>query len=77
MPFKFCAKWFVNVCLFSESPSLGFPRPFLPPITYKRRYEDDDDEFDSEMEDFIDDEGEPQEVISQHIKEIFGYDRNR
>lgn len=61
----------------SGIPSQGFPRPFLPPITYKRRYEDDDDEFDSEMEDFIDDEGEPQEVISQHIKEIFGYDRNR
>ncbi|XP_044281774.1 protein SPT2 homolog isoform X2 [Varanus komodoensis] len=54
----------------------GFPRPSLPPITYKRHYEDDDD-YDSEMEDFIEDEGEPQEEISKHIKEIFGYDRNR
>ncbi|XP_003214859.1 protein SPT2 homolog [Anolis carolinensis] len=54
----------------------GFPRPSLPPITYKRQYEDDD-EYDSEMEDFIDDEGEPQEEISKHIREIFGYDRNR
>nr|XP_020666568.1 protein SPT2 homolog isoform X1 [Pogona vitticeps] len=57
-------------------PSQGFPRPSLPPITYKRQYEDEDEE-DSEMEDFIDDEGEPQEEISKHIREIFGYDRNR
>uniref|UniRef100_A0A8D0CDN8 Protein SPT2 homolog n=1 Tax=Salvator merianae TaxID=96440 RepID=A0A8D0CDN8_SALMN len=62
----------------SGIPPKGFPRPSLPPITYKRRYEDDeDDEIDSEMEDFIDDEGEPQEEISKHIKEIFGYDRSR
>ncbi|XP_066467256.1 protein SPT2 homolog [Tiliqua scincoides] len=60
----------------SGIPPQAFPRPFLPPITSKRQYEDDE-EYDSEMEDFIDDEGEPQEVISQHIKEIFGYDRNR
>ncbi|XP_053111712.1 protein SPT2 homolog isoform X2 [Hemicordylus capensis] len=59
----------------SGFPSQGFPRPNLPPITYKRQYEDD--EYDSEMDDFIDDEGEPQEEISKHIKEIFGYDRNR
>ncbi|XP_062973253.1 protein SPT2 homolog [Elgaria multicarinata webbii] len=57
-------------------PPQGFPRPTLPPITSKRQYEDDD-EYDSEMEDFIDDEGEPQEEISRHIKEIFGYDRSR
>lgn len=50
----------------------------LPPITnpYKRKY-DDEDEFDSDMDDFIDDEGEDQDEISKHIKEIFGYDRNR
>lgn len=49
----------------------------LPPITsaYKRKYEEE--EYDSEMDDFIDDEGEEQEEISRHIKEIFGYDRSR
>lgn len=51
----------------------------LPPITsaYKRKYEDEEDEYDSEMDDFIDDGGEEQDEISQHIKEIFGYDRNK
>uniref|UniRef100_A0A6B2F3B8 Protein SPT2 homolog n=1 Tax=Bothriechis nigroviridis TaxID=88079 RepID=A0A6B2F3B8_BOTNI len=59
-------------------PPQGFPRPSLPPITssYKRKFEDED-EYDSEMEDFIDDEGEPQEEISKHIREIFGYDRSK
>ncbi|KAI1232562.1 Protein SPT2, partial [Lamprotornis superbus] len=50
----------------------------VPPISYKRQIEDDDDdEYDSEMDDFIEDEGEPQEEISKHIREIFGYDRKR
>lgn len=50
----------------------------LPPITsaYKRKY-DDEDEYDSEMDDFIDNEEEDQDEISKHIKEIFGYDRKR
>ncbi|NWW76834.1 SPT2 protein, partial [Climacteris rufus] len=49
-----------------------------PPIGYKRQIEDDDDdEYDPEMDDFIEDEGEPQEEISKHIREIFGYDRKR
>lgn len=54
------------------------PAPMLPPITsaYKRKYEDED-EYDSEMDDFIDDGEEDQDEISKHIKEIFGYDRNR
>uniref|UniRef100_A0A3Q0QQT3 Protein SPT2 homolog n=1 Tax=Amphilophus citrinellus TaxID=61819 RepID=A0A3Q0QQT3_AMPCI len=53
------------------------PGPMLPPITsaYKRKYEDEEDDYDSEMDDFIDDGGEEQEEISKHIKEIFGYDR--
>lgn len=55
----------------------GLPRPSLPPISYKRQIDDDDDEYDSEMDDFIDDEGQPQEEISKHIREIFGYDRNK
>lgn len=61
---------FITLCLF-EGPS-------LPPITssYKRKYEDEE-EYDSEMDDFIDDEGEEQDEISQHIREIFGYDRTR
>lgn len=55
------------------------PGPMLPPITsaYKRKYEDEEDDYDSEMDDFIDDGGEEQEEISKHIKEIFGYDRTR
>ncbi|NWU93159.1 SPT2 protein, partial [Upupa epops] len=51
-----------------------------PAISYKRQIDDDDDddeEYDSEMDDFIEDEGEPQEEISKHIREIFGYDRKR
>ncbi|NXJ77304.1 SPT2 protein, partial [Trogon melanurus] len=49
-----------------------------PPVSYKRQIDDDDDdEYDSEMDDFIEDEGEPQEEISKHIREIFGYDRKR
>ncbi|XP_077177689.1 protein SPT2 homolog [Paroedura picta] len=56
-------------------PPQGFQRSF-PPITSKRPYEDEDED-DSEMEDFIDDEGEPQEEISKHIREIFGYDRSK
>lgn len=53
--------------------------PALPPITssYKRKYEDEDDEYDSEMDDFIDNEGEDQNEISKHIREIFGYDKNK
>uniref|UniRef100_A0A1L8DDD1 Protein SPT2 homolog n=1 Tax=Nyssomyia neivai TaxID=330878 RepID=A0A1L8DDD1_9DIPT len=48
------------------------PRPALK----RARIEDDDSEYDSEMDDFIDDE--PQENdYSKHIRDIFGYDRNR
>uniref|UniRef100_A0A096LQL1 Protein SPT2 homolog n=1 Tax=Poecilia formosa TaxID=48698 RepID=A0A096LQL1_POEFO len=55
------------------------PGTMLPPITiaYKRKYEDEEEEYDPEMDDFIDDGGEEQDEISRHIKEIFGYDRNR
>ncbi|XP_051004520.1 protein SPT2 homolog [Acomys russatus] len=56
----------------------GPQRPF--PTGYKRHREyedDDDDEYDPEMDDFIEDEGEPQEEISKHIREIFGYDRKK
>lgn len=55
------------------------PGMMLPPITsaYKRKYEDEEEEYDSEMDDFIDDGDDEQDEISKHIKEIFGYDRNR
>ncbi|XP_067902278.1 protein SPT2 homolog [Heterodontus francisci] len=56
-------------------------RPLAParppvPISYQRRLYDDED-YDSEMDDFIDDAGESQDEISKHIKAIFGYDRNK
>lgn len=55
------------------------PGPVLPPITsaYKRKIEDEEDEYDSEMDDFIDDGDDEQEEVSRHIKEIFGYDRTK
>lgn len=64
---------------FESNFYIHYPGPMLPPITsaYKRKYEDEEDEYDSEMDDFIDDGGEVQEEISKHIKEIFGYDRSR
>lgn len=53
---------------------LPFPTGYKRPREYD---DDDDDEYDSEMDDFIEDEGEPQEEISKHIREIFGYDRKK
>lgn len=42
----------------------------------RRIYDDEDeDEYDSEMDDFIDDGDE--EDVSRHIKEIFGYDKRK
>ncbi|XP_074086245.1 protein SPT2 homolog isoform X2 [Macrotis lagotis] len=58
--------------------SQGTQRSPFPPMARKRYHEEDEEEeYDSEMDDFIDDEGEPQEEISKHIREIFGYDRNK
>lgn len=59
--------------LFVGPQRLPFPTGYKRP----REYDDDDDEYDSEMDDFIEDEGEPQEEISKHIREIFGYDRKK
>ncbi|XP_017096205.2 protein SPT2 homolog [Drosophila bipectinata] len=54
--------------------SLG-PRNDQP--SNKKRYLDDDDsEYDSELDDFIDD-GDCEEDISSHIRDIFGYDKRR
>ncbi|XP_032576755.1 protein SPT2 homolog isoform X2 [Drosophila sechellia] len=48
-----------------------------PPVTKRRIYDDDDeDEYDSELDDFIDD-GDCEEDISSHIRDIFGYDKRR
>ncbi|XP_057186159.1 protein SPT2 homolog [Triplophysa rosa] len=51
--------------------------PALPPITSSYKRKNEEEEYDSEMDDFIDDEGEDQNEISKHIREIFGYDRTR
>lgn len=46
-------------------------------VAQKRRILDDDDsEYDSEMDDFIDD-GEEDQDYSKYISEIFGYDKRR
>ncbi|KAH0947247.1 hypothetical protein HN011_007642 [Eciton burchellii] len=52
-------------------------KPFM--LDKKRRiYDDDDDEYDSDLDDFIDDRTqEDQEDYSKHISEIFGYDKNK
>jgi hypothetical protein len=39
--------------------------------------EDSDEEYDPELEDFIDDGPDESEDVSKHIREIFGYDRSR
>ncbi|XP_004683048.1 PREDICTED: protein SPT2 homolog [Condylura cristata] len=65
---------------FSGCRSTQGPQRLPFPSGYKRHRDYDDDEeeeYDSEMEDFIEDEGEPQEEISKHIREIFGYDRKK
>ncbi|XP_043577751.1 protein SPT2 homolog isoform X2 [Bombus pyrosoma] len=49
-------------------------------VNHKRRIrdEDDEEEYDSELEDFIDDEVEEEnEDYSKYISEIFGYDKNK
>ena len=42
----------------------------------KRRLHDDD-EYDDDMDEFIDDSEDAPETVSTYIKEIFGYDRNK
>jgi len=45
-------------------------------VVYVGRIEDSD-EYDSELDDFIDDGPDEAEDYSKHIKEIFGYDKSR
>ncbi|XP_067640239.1 protein SPT2 homolog isoform X2 [Eurosta solidaginis] len=47
-----------------------------PPPNKRLRIEDDDSEYDSEMDDFIDD-GDEEEDYSSHIRAIFGYDKQK
>uniref|UniRef100_A0A1Y1K459 Uncharacterized protein n=1 Tax=Photinus pyralis TaxID=7054 RepID=A0A1Y1K459_PHOPY len=61
-----------------------FPHPDVrrgdPPPKQKmlmKRRIIDDDEYDSEMDDFIDDGPEDMQDYSTYIKDIFGYDRNK
>lgn len=57
--------------------STNKPHDRKPQQAVKRRiYDDDEDEYDSELDDFIDD-GPDEEDYSQHIKAIFGYDKSR
>ncbi|KAI8033461.1 hypothetical protein M5D96_013784 [Drosophila gunungcola] len=52
-------------------------KPQEQPANKRRIYDDDDeDEYDSELDDFIDD-GDCEEDISSHIRDIFGYDKRR
>lgn len=59
-------------------PTKGGRQQQPPPPKRPNRIADDDDdsEYDSEMDDFIDD-GDDVEDYSSHIKEIFGYDKSR
>uniref|UniRef100_A0A182P4E0 Protein SPT2 homolog n=1 Tax=Anopheles epiroticus TaxID=199890 RepID=A0A182P4E0_9DIPT len=61
--------------------AMGGGRPYGPGgggsgAIKKRRIIDSDSEYDSEMDDFIDD-GDCEEDYSSAIKEIFGYDKSR
>lgn len=55
---------------------LSFSCPFLLLPRAERIYDEDDSEYDSELDDFIDDGG-CEEDISSHIRDIFGYDKRR
>lgn len=48
-----------------------------PNPSVKRRVIDSDEEYDSEMDDFIDDGPQDDEDVSRHIREIFGYDKRK
>ena len=44
---------------------------------FKDRMESDEEEYDSELDDFIDDGPDEANDYSKHIREIFGYDKSR
>lgn len=57
-------------------PEPARPPPSRAPVKKGRRVIDSDSEYDSEMDDFIDDD-DCDEDYSYAIKEIFGYDKSR
>jgi protein SPT2 len=70
----------LQICLRSSKSSL----PYWLQKAAKKEAEEErgggrgrGEEYDSEMDDFIENEGEPQEEISKHIQEIFGYDQKQ
>ncbi|ENN80583.1 hypothetical protein HUJ04_009454 [Dendroctonus ponderosae] len=60
---------------FPPSDVKGVKRP-MPKVSKGRILDDDDSEYDSELDDFIDDDPEEGDY-STYIKEIFGYDKSR
>ncbi|KAJ8981326.1 hypothetical protein NQ317_015459 [Molorchus minor] len=58
------------------SPDVRRKEPPKKPPIGKRRPIIDDDEYDSEMDDFIDDD-EQVDDYSKYISEIFGYDKSK
>lgn len=56
-----------------------FPQKRKPSLVANkgRILDDDDEDYDSEMDDFIDDGPDEEEDYSKHINEIFGYDKSR
>ncbi|XP_045480439.1 protein SPT2 homolog [Harmonia axyridis] len=62
-----------------QFPPTDIRRPSSNKIQIKKRriLDDDDDEYDSEMDDFIDDGPEEEENYSKYIQEIFGYNKSK
>lgn len=62
----------------SDVKKKGMPMVKRKPMVVKGKFLDDDDEdYDSEMDDFIDDGPEEGEDYSKYISEIFGYDKSK
>ncbi|XP_060531451.1 protein SPT2 homolog [Cylas formicarius] len=55
---------------------LNKKKQLIPP-SKRRIIDDDEEEYDSELDDFIDDGPEGEENYSSYIKEIFGYDKSK
>ncbi|CAG9854651.1 unnamed protein product [Phyllotreta striolata] len=77
LPAKLPPKQFPPPDMKRRDERMGPPR-FKKPMNVKkgRILDDDDSEYDSEMDDFIDD-GDDTEDYSRYISEIFGYDKSR
>ena len=61
----------------------GSPMKYRQPkVPFQRKrprnmYDYDEDDYDDEMDEFIDDSEEAPQTVSSYIKEIFGYDKNK